>query len=92
MIADYYHAFTLLLWGGMLGLMYFGGLWLTVSRLSDVKNQPVWMLSSFVLRNLLAVAGFYPVVLQGWRLTLLCLAGFIIVRFIFIRRINAKAC
>ncbi len=92
MIESILAAAAVLLWGGLVGLVYFGGLWLTVARLTKVKHQALWMLSSFVIRNLTAVAGFYPVVLMGWRPALYCLAGFILVRFVLVRRIRPQAC
>ena len=84
-----YLNFGALLWGGVLGLFYFGGLWLTVRRLPETKHQALWMLGSFIFRNLLVAAGFYPVVLQGWRPALFFLAGFIVVRTVLSRRIKA---
>ena len=79
-----------LLWGVVLGLFYFGGLWFTVRHLGVVKHQALWMLSSFFIRNLLMAVGFYPVVLQGWRPTLFCLVGFIVIRFVLTRRIKVQ--
>ncbi len=78
------------LWGVVLGVFYFGGLWLTVRRLSIVNHQALWMISSFFIRNLLVVVGFYPVVVQGWQQTLICLAGFIVIRFIMTQRIKVQ--
>ncbi len=80
-------AIGVLAWGMLLGLMYFGGLWLTVRRLTDVKHQAIWVLGSLAIRNVLAVIGFFPVVKQGWQYALICLAGVITVRFILVRRI-----
>lgn len=77
-----------LLWGLLLGLVYFGGLWFTVRRLPAVKHQGLWMLASFLLRNLLVAVSFYPVVLHGWLPTLICLAGLLIVRLSISRRIK----
>lgn len=77
-----------LCWGLLLGLLYFGGLWLTVKRLPVVKHQALWTLGSFLLRNLLAAAAFYPVVMRGWEATVVCLTGFIIVRMLMSRRIK----
>lgn len=80
---------TALLWGLLLGVFYFGGLWLTVRRLPIVKHQALWTLGSFLLRNVLVAIAFYPVVLRGWQPTLICLGGFIIVRMLVSRRIKA---
>ena len=81
-----------LLWGLVLGFIYFGGLWLTVRRLTTVKHQAILMLGSFIVRNALMVIGFLPVIKQGWQTALICLAGFTVVRFIMIRRINVRPC
>ena len=81
-----------LLWGSILGLIYFGGLWFTVRRLTTVKHQAILMLGSFVIRNALMVIGFFPVIRQGWQTALICLAGFTVVRFILIRRVNVRSC
>ncbi len=77
-----------LAWGLLLGLLYFGGLWLTVRRLPSVKHQALWMMGSFLLRNLLVAIALYPVVLQGWQPTMVCLCGFVIVRMLLSRRIK----
>ncbi|MDI1230812.1 MAG: ATP synthase subunit I [Methylobacter sp.] len=79
-----------LVWGALLGLMYFGGLWLTLRRLTEVKYQTVWVLGSLAIRNVLAVVGFFPVVKLGWQYALICLLGFILVRFIVVRRISPE--
>jgi len=81
-----------LLWGSILGLIYFGGLWFTVSRLTTVKHQAILMLASFVIRNGLMVIGFFPVIRQGWQYALICLAGFAVVRLILIRRVKVRSC
>ncbi len=77
------------IWGALLGALYFGGLWLTVRRLTVVKHQALWLLGSLTIRNMLAVAGFFPVVNLGWQYALMSLAGFILARFIWVRRIAA---
>ncbi|WP_340121205.1 ATP synthase subunit I [Methylobacter svalbardensis] len=83
-------AIGVLVWGALLGLMYFGGLWLTLRRLTEIKRQTIWVLGSLVIRNVLAVIGFFPVVKQGWQYALICLAGFILVRFILVRCISPE--
>jgi F1F0 ATPase subunit 2 len=83
-----YLSVGVMLWGIALGLVYFGGLWITVSRLPRMKRQTLWMLGSFILRNVLVAAGFYAIVTLGWQSVLLCLPGLLGVRFVMIRRIN----
>lgn len=83
-----YLSVGIILWGIVLGLVYFGGLWITLRRLPRVKRQALWMLSSFILRNILVAAGFYAIIKLGWQPVLLCLAGVLGVRFAMTRRIN----
>ena len=77
-----------LVWGLLLGLFYFGGLWLTVQRLPSVKHQALWMMTSFAMRNVLVAIALYPVIMRGWQLALICLGGFIIVRTLMSRRLK----
>ncbi|MGR9015015.1 MAG: N-ATPase subunit AtpR [Gammaproteobacteria bacterium] len=81
-------AVGVLLWGAVLGFMYFGGLWLTLRRLTEVKRQTVWVLGSLAIRNVLAVIGFFPVVRLGWQYAIICLVGFTVLRLIWVRRIS----
>ncbi len=91
MIESIYLNVAVFLWGASFGLIYFGGLWLTLLRLRDVSHQALWMISSFFIRNLLVVVGFYPIVLQGWRPALIWLTGFILIRFVLTRRIKVPS-
>ena len=55
-----------LLAGGVVGGIFFGGLWWTV-RLGLVSPWPaVWFLGSFVLRTAISLAGFYLVGHNDW--------------------------
>ncbi|WAK03929.1 ATP synthase subunit I [Methylobacter sp. YRD-M1] len=88
MMENVYLGAVAVLWGIGLGLVYFGGLWLTIRRLPAMKHQALWMLGSFLLRNVLVAAGLYAIIAWGWQYVLLCLAGIIGVRFVMIRRIH----
>lgn len=84
---DAVYALGAVVWGTLVGGLYFGGLWLTVRRLTLVKHQAVWLLASLAIRNALAVAGFFPLVNLGWQYALIGLVGFIVARLIWVRRI-----
>jgi F1F0 ATPase subunit 2 len=71
--------------GLVLGLFYFGGLWLTVRRITCSTRPALLMLGSFVVRLLVTLCGFYLVMDGSWELLLACLAGFLVVRFILTR-------
>ncbi|MCB5285383.1 ATP synthase subunit I [Desulfobulbus oligotrophicus] len=71
-----------------LGLLYFGGLWLTVQRLARTRNPTLLFALSFVLRTALVVTGMYLVMDGSWQRLLVCLAGFIIVRQVMLSRLR----
>lgn len=80
-----------LICGLALGGFYFGGLWYTVARIPDTR-RPAWLLvASFVARTVVVLTGFAGVMLAtGARLDAagLCLLGFILVRFVLVRRLG----
>ena len=75
-----------LLSGMGLGLVYFGGLWLTVQRLPTANRPAFLTLSSFWGRLTLCVLGFYGATQGDWKRLLLCLLGFLSIRTILVRR------
>ena len=65
-----------LLAGGVLGAIFFGGLWWTVCK-SVVSAQPaLWIFTSLVVRMGIALLGFYFVAGTQWQRWLACLLGF----------------
>ncbi len=70
-----------LLAGGVLGAIFFGGLWWTVRLGISSKWTAVLFLGSLLLRTAIALAGFYFVSQGDWRRVLACLVGFLIARF-----------
>ena len=71
-----------------LGLLYFGGLWLTVKQLGRTRSPTLLFAASFVARTALVVAGMYLVMDGSWQRMLACLVGFIIVRHIMVARLR----
>ncbi len=67
--------------GLLLGVLFFGGLWLTVKKIAVSKMPALLVLSSFVFRISIVLAGFYFVGLDDWKKLGMCLIGFIIARF-----------
>jgi F1F0 ATPase subunit 2 len=76
--------------GAALGLFYFGGLWLTVQRLTDSRRPAVWLLVSFLLRTGLLLVVLYFV--MGGQLERLAAAmfGFLISRQVLIGRLKPR--
>jgi len=71
--------------GGVLGTIFFGGLWWTVRKGVSSKKPALWFFGSLLLRMSIALAGFYFVSGGHWDRLLACLLGFVIARFIVTR-------
>lgn len=75
--------------GAVLGVFYFGGLWLTVRRVTDSDRPKLLLLGSFLVRTLIVLAGFYSVLqIMGphWEWLAVSLVGFLGMRFLLVRR------
>lgn len=78
------------LFGGIvLGVLFFGGLWLTVRKGLNSKKPTLIFMGSLVIRMAIVVAGFYFIGANNWKNMLVCLGGFLIAR-IAITRITKK--
>ena len=80
-----YETLTLLLAcvaGGMLGAIFFGGLWWTVRKGVSSKQPVFWFCGSLLLRMSIALVGFYFVGRGHWERLLLCLLGFVMARLV----------
>ncbi len=62
--------------GGLLGLLFFGGLWWTVRRAVDSPRPALWVGGSLLLRMACVAAGFVVVSAGDWRNLVSCLLGF----------------
>jgi F1F0 ATPase subunit 2 len=71
--------------GGVLGAVFFGGLWWTVRRGVSSPRPALWFLGSMLLRTGMVLAGFYLVGHGSWQRFVACLAGFVAARFIVTR-------
>jgi F1F0 ATPase subunit 2 len=75
--------------GVLLGAIFFGGLWWTVSKGLSSRWPALWFFGSLLLRTSIALAGFYFVSGSHWERLLLCLLGFVISRLIVTRLTRA---
>ena len=66
--------------GGVLGAIFFGGLWWTVREAVSSQRPALWFFSSALLRATVALSGFYFVADGRWQTLLVCLAGFVMAR------------
>lgn len=74
--------FMVLLGGGILGGLFFGGLWWTVQKGLHSTYAGAWFLTSSVLRISLAIVGIYLITYGQWSRLLACLMGFIAARYL----------
>jgi F1F0 ATPase subunit 2 len=74
--------------GLCLGAIFFGGLWLTLHRLSDSRQPGLLMLGSLIARMGVALLGFYVVTGDSWHRLVACAIGFFVVRCLMIRRLR----
>ena len=80
-----------LLTGILLGAFFFGGLWWTIRMGTPSEWSGLLFSGSFLLRTIIAVAGFYLVSRGDWRKLLACLLGFLIARIAVTRLIRIPA-
>ena len=71
--------------GAFLGILYFGGLWWTIQRISQA-GQSVWLLAvSFILRTVLVIGGFFIITDGKLERLAVSMLTFFVTRFVFIR-------
>lgn len=79
-------AFILLLLAGFaLGILFFGGLWITVRALPKARHPALLVLASFWVRTAVVIAGLLLAMDGLWQRALACLAGFLIARVLLSR-------
>lgn len=77
--------------GILLGIVFFGGLWITVKNIVHAKSPALWLLGSFFVRTAIVLLGFYFIGAGNLQRLLICLAGFIAARFIVLNFTKEKA-
>jgi len=79
-----------ILCGTVLGLFYFGTLWITVRYLPRLRKPEIVLAVSFVARTAITVIGFYVVMEGQWMRLLACMVGFILVQVLFVCRFGSQ--
>ena len=73
--------------GALLGLLFFQGLWITLSNLQEVRHPAILLLVSLLLRFAIVLGGFYLLARYGgWPHLLAAAAGLTLVRILLLRR------
>jgi F1F0 ATPase subunit 2 len=75
--------------GGMLGVLFFGGLWWTVRKGLSSQRPALWFFGSLLLRMSIVLAGFYLVGRGHWERLVLCLFGFVMARLVVTLRLRS---
>jgi F1F0 ATPase subunit 2 len=68
--------------GAALGIFYFGGLWLTVQRLSSARHPGLLILSSFLVRMAVLLALLYWLAAGHFTRLLAAMGGLIAMRLL----------
>ncbi len=76
--------------GLAMGVLFFGGLWLTVKKAVTATNPALVIFASFICRMGIIMIGFYLVGKNNWQHLLIALFGFIIARLLVIHFTKAK--
>ncbi|MEJ2577104.1 MAG: ATP synthase subunit I [Gammaproteobacteria bacterium] len=77
--------------GGLLGLVFFWGLWTTVDRLTDRRRPTLWVLGSLLLRFAVILGAFYLLVQHGrWHHVLVAAVAFALVRWWLVRHLATR--
>jgi len=71
--------------GGLLGAVFFGGLWWTVRKGVSSRRPALWFFGSLLLRTGIALIGFYLVGDGDWQRLLSCLVGFVMAQLVATR-------
>ncbi len=71
--------------GGVLGVLFFGGLWWTVRKATSAAHPALWIAPSALIRMLVTLGGFYLAAGADWQRMLACTAGFILARQLVLR-------
>jgi F1F0 ATPase subunit 2 len=85
---DYWYMVVAFLAGIILGLFYYGTLWLTVRRVTHLRRPTMALAISLVLRAAIVVAVLYGLMRGDWYNLVAALIGFIAGRFVVDARVK----
>ena len=71
-----------------LGFFYYGGLWLTLSRLSQFKHPALWVSLGLVVRLLTVLFVMYLLFADSWQQLLSAVLGMLISRSLLVQRVK----
>lgn len=71
--------------GGLLGALFFGGLWWTVRKGVSSRQPALWFFGSLLVRTGAVLGGLYLVANGDWQRLLPCLVGFVMAQLVVTR-------
>ncbi len=74
--------------GILVGSLFFGGLYLTVKKLTSLKYPALFMILSLIVRLVILAGGIYLIMDGGIKNVLSAMAGIILVRFVMIAKLG----
>jgi F1F0 ATPase subunit 2 len=77
-----------LVFGAVLGIFYFGGLWLTLRHLPVSRQPALLTFGSFLGRSLVCLLAFYLILGSGLEVLIFGVVGFILAKVILINRLG----
>jgi F1F0 ATPase subunit 2 len=72
--------------GALLGLFFYGGLWLTLRSLATTHHPLIVTMGSLFLRMAITLAGFFVLIRGHWENAVTALVGFTAVRLLLPRQ------
>lgn len=76
--------------GGLIGTVFFGGLWWTVRKGLASRCAALWFTGGLLVRMSIALTGFYFIGRDHWPRLLACLFGFVVARAVVIRLTGSR--
>ena len=77
--------------GSITGVIFFGGLWLTISRMRKSKRPHLLLFASFILRTAIMLGIGYAVCADDFFLIIFYLLGFIAARTVIMHKANRSS-
>lgn len=77
--------------GFLLGLFYFGSLWITVRQLPTLQHPVPFWIGSYLGRLAIAGYGFFLIMGGHWERSLVALVGLMLARTVLVRRCGLGA-
>jgi len=74
--------------GGLAGMVYFGGLWITVKGVVEHKKPAMLLVLSFLIRISIAGAVFYALMMYQWAYLAVAMVSFMAVRQLMVKKLG----